>query len=118
MNIREMLKKGKPIKDGPSKDAKVGLLKELQKVMGDSMTDDIKGLKKITVAAPSKDGLAKGLEHAKELIDEDKGSDEEVCEEEVCEEEVSEDKSSEDKISSLESKLAKLQSELEMLKSK
>ena len=44
--------------------ALMGLKEEMQKLMG----DDVKGLKKVTVASDSPDGLEKGLEKAKEML--------------------------------------------------
>ena len=67
MSFSDVLKKGKPI-SGVHKDAKLAMVKELQKAMGDDMTDDVRGLKKVSVAAPDKESLAKGLDTAKELI--------------------------------------------------
>lgn len=50
--------------------AKMGSLKELHKIMMDKAGKDIAdGLQKITVMAKDKEGLEKGLEKAKELLE-------------------------------------------------
>lgn len=51
------------------KDAKMGVLKALHKEMGDMMGEDMKGMKKVTVASPSEEGLEMGLEKAQELME-------------------------------------------------
>lgn len=63
-----MEKKGKASLDPEYKSAKMGVLKDLHSKMGDMMGEDVKGLKKVTVAAPSKEGLTKGLDKAEELL--------------------------------------------------
>lgn len=55
------------------KDAKMGVLKELHKMASDSMSDKIKGLKKVTVAAPDEKGLEAGLDKAKDLVSQEHG---------------------------------------------
>lgn len=47
------------------------LLSEADGMHGDDLENDFKGLKKVTVASDSKDGLHEGLEKASEIIDED-----------------------------------------------
>ena len=56
--------------DGMKKDAKLSVLKELRKMASDMMGDDVKGgmMKKVTVAAPDKEGLKAGLEKAEDII--------------------------------------------------
>lgn len=63
-----MAKKGKSKIDPKYKSAKLGMLDELKTAMEDGMAEDVRGLKKVSVAAPSKEGLEEGLEKAKELL--------------------------------------------------
>lgn len=138
-SLKEILKaKGKPI-SGVAKDAKLGLMKELQKVMGDEMSSELPGLKKVSVAAPSKEGLEKGLEKAKEMLGEmpegqekedeegEEGAEHEASEspeQEASEDEGSEDESSEEEGSEemspqeMKEKLAELEREMAELKAK
>lgn len=97
----EMMKKGRAVKDGPYKDAKLSMLKELMKVMDDGLLDDVKGIKQVTVAAPSEEGLEEGLEKAQDIVKEMPEMEEESEEAEM---EDSED----DEIEMLEKKLAEL----------
>lgn len=60
--------------------AKLSVLKDLHKQASDAMTGDLKGMKKVTVAADSKDGLKEGLEKAEDMLgmeNEDEGEDRE-----------------------------------------
>jgi hypothetical protein len=57
-----MEKKGKAKMDPEYKTAKMGVLKSLHGEMGKMMGEDVKGLKKVTVAAPDKESLKAGLE--------------------------------------------------------
>lgn len=126
-SFKEMLAKGKPVKEGMFKDAKMSMLKELQKAMGDSMSEDVKGLKKVTVASPDKEGLKEGLEKAKEMIGdigpqgqseekEDEENESEEMESEEAEEEMEEAEESDPmaKIAELEKELAELKAQLAM----
>lgn len=80
------------------KDAKLSVLKELRKMASDMMGEDLKGgFKKVTVAAPDKEGLKEGLDKAKSLMGE--MPEEESAEEdagEMGEEGESEEMSAED----------------------
>lgn len=73
-------KKGAPM-DPMKKDAKMSMLQALRGEMSGMMKEDLQkpGLKKVTVASDKPEGLAKGLDTAKELIsgaaDEDSNSD-------------------------------------------
>jgi hypothetical protein len=112
--FKELMKaKGQKKMDPMEKEAKTGILKEISKMAGDMMGSDLKGLKKVTVAAPDKEGLEKGLEKAKELMgdmpegeeaeaeeDEAVASEEEMPAEEMSVEEI------EAKIKELEAKKA------------
>lgn len=50
------------------KEAKMGVVGDLRKMASDAMGDRLKGLQKVTVAAPDKSGLSEGLEKAQEMI--------------------------------------------------
>ena len=67
-NVEKMLeKKGKklsPIEGKAKKDVLSGLSDE----MGGKLGERLSGLKKVSVAAPSKEGLEEGLDKAKELL--------------------------------------------------
>lgn len=63
--------------DGPmKKDAKLSALKGLRDTMSEMMKGDLGGKmkNKVTVAAPSKEGLSEGLDKAKELLGGEEGS--------------------------------------------
>jgi hypothetical protein len=79
---------------------KMKLLEELMGIAEEGMGEKLKGMKKVTVAAPDKEGLEKGLEKAQEVIENS----------EELEEESEDEESDEDKIAALEAKLAELKS--------
>ena len=86
-DMKELFAKKKKIGD-VEKEAKMGVLKEVSDMAGAAMGDKLKGLKKVTVASDSKEGLDKGLSKAKELLDKDLAKSEGPCEEcgkEPCE---------------------------------
>lgn len=60
-------KQGKEL-DPMEKEAKMHVLQELHKDLADHMGDQLRGLKKVTVGADSKEGLAEGLDKAKEIL--------------------------------------------------
>jgi hypothetical protein len=68
--MKEILKKKKSEDMDPMyKDAKMGILKEIRDLAAKDMGEDLKGLKKVTVAAPDQEGLKAGLNKAEELIE-------------------------------------------------
>lgn len=69
--MEKLLSKKKDKMDPEYKDAKMSALHELQKAMSGMMGDDVKGLKKVTVASDSSEGLKHGLDKAKEALDGD-----------------------------------------------
>jgi hypothetical protein len=72
MDLTDLVKNKKPGAIDPKRrDVKMGLLKEISDMAGQSMGDDVRGIKKVSVAAPDKAGLAEGLDTAKDLIDGD-----------------------------------------------
>lgn len=60
-------KKGKEM-DPVHKQAKMSVVKDLQKSAEEMMGEGLKGLKKVTVASDSKEGLAHGLDKAKHIL--------------------------------------------------
>lgn len=66
-------------KDSPMspeyKKTKMDVLKALHGEMGNMMKGDLEGLKKVTVAAPDADGLALGLDKAKDLVGDATGAE-------------------------------------------
>ena len=124
----ELLKKkkreGKSDLSEPEKKAKLGVLDSLRSEAAGMMGDHLKGLKKVTVAAPSKEGLEKGLEMAKAITEDGEESEEEsgpcpVCGEEgcICEpsEESSEESSEEMSEEQLDAKIQELLAKKEQL---
>ena len=61
--LMDKAKKGKYLKDEDA-EAKMDVVEQIEEMMGDSMSDKMKGMKKVEVASDSKEGLVKG---AKEL---------------------------------------------------
>lgn len=113
--LAEKAKKQKGPMHGPKMDAKAAMAKELSDSLGSDIMEGIKGMKKVTVASDSEEGLKEGLEKAEDVL-ESKMEDE--SEEEM--EDESEDKEMEDEeeSSDLESEIAKLEKELEDKKKK
>lgn len=69
MDLKELLGKKKTL-EPDMKDAKLKAIKEMRKVASDAMSDDLKGsMSKATVIAKDKEGLAEGLEKAKEIAE-------------------------------------------------
>lgn len=74
-----MKKKGKGMSED-KKMAKLEALKDLRSFANDLLGDDLKSLKKVTVASDTPEGLEAGLEKAEEIV---KAKDEEEAEEEM-----------------------------------
>jgi len=62
--------------DDKKKKVMMSTLMDLKKEMSKLMSNDIKGLKKVTVASPTGEGLEAGLDKAKELVDTTEESEE------------------------------------------
>ncbi len=87
--------------------AKAEMMKQLSDLLGKDMAEDVKGMKKVTVASDSSEGLKEGLKKAKDIMDkkpdleeemkemEDESSDHEL--DESSEENKSESESDEEK---------------------
>jgi hypothetical protein len=59
--------------DPTYKDAKMDVLKQIRDLAAGEMGNDVKGLKKVTVAAPDQEGLEKGLDKAKDIVNGETG---------------------------------------------
>jgi len=75
-----MKKKSDKEQDPKAKHAKMQVLKHIADMASDSMGDDLKGMKKVSVAADDRPGLEAGLDRAKKLVHntedpDDEGSD-------------------------------------------
>lgn len=64
------IKEGKTI-DTNSKEysAKSDILKEIKDVLSEGMAEKLKGMKKVTIASDTDEGLKAGLEKAEEVLD-------------------------------------------------
>lgn len=86
--LKEMMKmKGEKKMNPMEKKAKLGVLEEILGMAEDEMGNELKGLKKVTVAAPSEEGLKEGLEKAEEIVEAKDEMSEEESEDEVLSEE-------------------------------
>lgn len=63
-----MKKKGESSLSDNEKNAKMGVLHDLKNMASHAMSSKLDGLKKVSVASDSDEGLAQGLEHAKAII--------------------------------------------------
>lgn len=104
--LKELLGPKKSI-DPLEKEAKLSAIKGMRKMAGDMMADDMKSMKKVTVAAPDQQGLEAGLEKAQELVGDEevaKGFEDESEEENL--EEIVEQCNTPEQIDELMAKLA------------
>jgi hypothetical protein len=81
----EYLKKMKKMKGDEEmspmeKEAKMGVLSGMKKEAGNEMLDKLNGMKKVSVASDSEEGLKAGLDKAKQLMDQQEQSDMEMPE--------------------------------------
>jgi hypothetical protein len=99
-----MKEKGGNKVDPTAKKAKMGVLKEIRDMAASDMGEEVKGIKKVTVAAPDEAGLKEGLEKAEEIV-KSSSSPCEICEKSPCacdgEGDSSEDDMSADEIEAL-----------------
>ena len=75
-----LLTKGKPISE-VQKQAKLDVLGDLQGHTKDMLSEKLDGIKKVTVASNTKEGLKKGVKTAEKVIDKLNGKPEEESEE-------------------------------------
>lgn len=106
-----------------AKKAKLTALKEAHGMAKKMMEDDLKGLKKVTVASDSPEGLKAGLEKAEDILEGESEESCEYCEGKGCEEcEMEDSEESEDSEEpemsedELEAKIAELMKMKEKLK--
>jgi len=83
-DLKELLGAKKKI-DPIEKEAKLAAVKGMRKMAGDMMADDMKSMKKVTVAAPDQEGLEAGLEKAKDVVEEMPEMEDESPEDEMME---------------------------------
>lgn len=83
-DLKELLGAKKKI-DPIEKEAKLNAVKGMRKMAGDMMADDMKSMKKVTVAAPDQEGLEMGLEKAKDVVEEMPEMEDESPEDEMME---------------------------------
>lgn len=110
-DLKDLLGKKSKI-DPIEKEAKLRAIKNMKKAAGDLMADEMKGMKKVTVAAPDEESLAEGLETAKDLTEEMPEMD--MMEDEDTLEDILEDVSSVEEIDELMAKLAEKKAALSM----
>ena len=67
-DMKELFAKKKKIGNN-EKEAKMGVMKEISDMAGAAMGDKLKGLKKVSVMSDSKEGLEKGLDKAKDMVE-------------------------------------------------
>lgn len=68
--LKALMKKGKKREmSDDERDAKLSVLKDLRDQAAGDMSEKMRGLKKVTVAASDKEGLKKGLEKAEEIVE-------------------------------------------------
>jgi hypothetical protein len=117
--IEKKRQEGKTI-SGVHAKAKSSVLADLMAELGGMGLDKIKGLKKVTVAAPDKSSLEEGLMKAKEMLKDDNMSEDESNEDseeeshESPEEEMTEETSEDDSTETPE----ELEAQLEEIKAK
>lgn len=110
-----MKKKKKEDMDELHKSAKMDAISGLRQTAMDAMKGKLEGLKKVTVASDSKEGIKEGLEKAKEIVEKGPNGEAPEAEEESLEEESEDgEESKEQLLSELEQKMK----ELEELKQK
>ena len=101
--------------DSKMLEAKKNVVQQIMEMLHGDMADKMKGLKKVTVASDSPEGITEGLDKAKDMLSgNEEGSDMEESLESP-EEESHEDEGSEDEIAELERKLAELKSKKKMV---
>lgn len=100
-------------------EAKAAMAKELSDVLSGDLADGIKGMKKVTVASDSDEGLEEGLEKAKEVLESKEDMEDESEESENSEDsEDSEEMDAESEMEDVESEISKLEEQIKALKSK
>lgn len=113
-DLKSLLGEKKKI-DPIEKEAKLAAVKGMRKMAGDLMADEMKAMKKVTVAAPDNESLKAGLEKAEEVVE---GMSEEMDQEDEYEDmsEMVDKCETPEQIDELMQKLAEKKAELAKLK--
>lgn len=101
------------------KEARSSVLEDLMDHLSDMGMDKVKGLKKVTVASDSKEGLTKGLDKATEMVEKspmEAMEDEEVSDHGANETEEHEDESEDESEEDIKQKIEELKAKLEAMK--
>lgn len=118
-NFKELLKQkakeGKILSDEEAK-GKMSVLDEMDDIIGEKMSDKVKGLKKVSVAAPNQEGLEEGLDLAKNVV-ESGAIDKMESEDEMEDESDMADMSKEEIMAKIEELKQLLESKMEMSES-
>ena len=117
---------GKPKLSPLKLKAKQSVLEDLSSQASSKLADKLKGLKKVSVASNSPEGLEEGLEKAQELVESKPFEGEESTEEEAMEHAEmenamdgdSEEESEDDELKMLNDKVAMLEAKLDQLLAK
>jgi len=118
----KLLKKKSDEQGGPKMnrhmEAKAAMAKELSDLLGSDLAEGVKGIKKVTVASDSEEGLEKGLEKAQEVLDakDEMGDESEEMEDES--EEMEDESEDESEMSDVQDEIAKLEEQIKQLKKK
>jgi hypothetical protein len=107
----------KPIDEHRMK-AKADMAKSLSDMLGSDITEDMKkssGVKKITIASDSTEGLKDGLDKAEDIVDPDEEYSEEA--EAMHESMMAKDSEDSDSPEEIQDKISELEKQLEELKS-
>lgn len=125
--LEERAKKAKKM-SGPEKQAKMDAVREIDGMASKMMSDKLRGIKQVSVAAPDKEGLQKGLDMAEEIVggdeaqdskdqyESDESKEEASSEEKESSEDQEQKEPSEEAEESKEDKIRRLEEELENLK--
>ncbi len=68
LKMMEKKKKSSREMSDPEREAKMNVVKDMRQMASSAMADGLKGLKKVSVAADSKEGLQEGLDKAKQIL--------------------------------------------------
>lgn len=118
----KLLKKKSDEQGGPKMnrhmEAKAAMAKELSDLLGSDLAEGVKGIKKVTVASDSEQGLEEGLKKAKEVLDSEDDESMEDSEHEAGESDSEEEMEDMGEVSDVEDEIAKLEEQIKQLKKK
>lgn len=115
--LMDKKRSGKELQPG-EKEAKMKVIKDLRQMAEQIMKDDIKGMKKVTVASPTQEGLKEGLEKAEDILESNSEDMSEESEDEEMSEEYAEESEEEMSEEEINAKLAELMAKKDKLKLK